>query len=265
MFHETKTEAMSILPRSPLPASEAEQQLSVPIEAWDEDATPARSLLCLDAATYKPEPLFQPPKPSLRRRPDYAVSPLGTFAYLNGIIPAGYPLRLLGPQPGSVFWNGKVIVPMLIDMKRDENGHSFSDGEPERLRAAWGNVWMSLTPSEMITQRSGIKKATGNVVIGGLGLGWLLKKVCAKETVGQVIVVEKSQELLDWYGYDLCRTLPKVKDVICNDIYREITRHGDDSQFLLDIWPIFQGARLDRRLRDARRVLGDRLWAWGIN
>ena len=123
---------------------------------------------------------------------------------------------------------------------------------------------MSLTPGEMITQRSGVAKATGKVVVGGLGLGWFLRKVCDRESVEEVVVVEKSQELLDWYGYDLCKRFPKVKDVVCNDIYREIGRHGD-SQYLLDIWPIYDGARQDKRLRAARKTLGNQLWAWGMD
>ncbi len=123
---------------------------------------------------------------------------------------------------------------------------------------------MSLTPGEMITQRSGVAKATGKVVVGGLGLGWFLRKVCDRESVEEVVVVEKSQELLDWYGYDLCKRFPKVKDVVSNDIYREIGRHGE-SQYLLDIWPIYDGARQDKRLRAARKTLGNRLWAWGMD
>ena len=55
-----------------------------------------------------------------------------------------------------------------------------------------------------------------------------------------------------------------MTSVICNDIYREITRHGN-AQFLLDIWPIYQGARNDTRLKKARKFLGNRLWAWGMN
>jgi spermidine synthase len=56
---------------------------------------------------------------------------------------------------------------------------------------------MSMTPAEMLTQRSGVQAAEGTVVLGGLGLGWLLRKVCEKQSVERVIVVEQSQELLD--------------------------------------------------------------------
>jgi hypothetical protein len=123
---------------------------------------------------------------------------------------------------------------------------------------------MSLTPAEMISQRNGIHKAKGKVVIGGLGMGWFLRRVCEKEDVDEVIVVERSQELLDWYGHRLCERHPKVTAVICNDVYSETTRHGN-AQFLLDIWPTYLGARQDKRLRKARESLGGRLWAWGMD
>ncbi len=42
-------------------------------------------------------------------------------------------------------------------------------------RVQLGAIWMSLTPMEMMTQRSGVQAARGTVVIGGLGLGWLLR------------------------------------------------------------------------------------------
>lgn len=123
---------------------------------------------------------------------------------------------------------------------------------------------MSLTPSEMLTQRPGVQKAHGTVVIGGLGLGWLLKKVCEKESVERVIVVEKSQELLDWYGYDLCKRHPKASDVICDDIYNQIGRHGGEAVYLLDIWLLYSDAGRDHRLSPWRRKLKKRLWAWGL-
>jgi hypothetical protein len=220
----------------------------------------------LNAGTYQVERVFtDPPRAAYRRCPQYIVSPKGNFAYLNALLPAGQPLTIHGSIEGCVCWNDEVVLPMLLDLNMHcLDGQPFPKGTPEKERVLWGAVWMSLTPSEIITQRSGVEKATGKVVIGGLGLAWFLRKVCEKEAVTEVVVVEKSQEILDWYGYDLCRKYPKVKAVICNDVYNEIDRHGD-CQYLLDIWPIYQGASRDRRLRAVRKRLGSRLWAWGID
>ena len=107
--------------------------------------------------------------------------------------------------------------------------------------------------------------ASHTVVIGGLGLGWLLRKVCEKPEVERVIVVEKSQELLDWYGYRMCGKFEKVVNVICDDIYRQLGKHGLSARYLLDIWHLFTGAGNDDRLVPFRRTLKRRLWAWGLD
>ena len=123
---------------------------------------------------------------------------------------------------------------------------------------------MSMTPAEMLTQRGGVQAAEGTVVIGGLGLGWLLRKVCEKPSVERVIVVEKSQELLDWYGIDLCKRYGKVSDVICDDVYDQIGKHGAKVKYLLDIWLRFGQARRDSRFKALKRKLKKRLWGWGF-
>ena len=126
---------------------------------------------------------------------------------------------------------------------------------------------MSSMPAEMLTQRSGIRMAQGKVLIGGLGIGWFLEQVCSKREVEEVVLVERSQELLDWYGYRLCRAQPKVKEVICDDVYAVVDRFPDH-QYLLDIWPVLSGmygAAGDRRLADLRRRAPGRVWAWGMD
>jgi len=131
-------------------------------------------------------------------------------------------------------WNGDVAISTLIDLnRRCRTGERFEASIPETDRVRAGAVWMSLTPMEMMTQRSAVQLASQTVVIGGLGLGWLLRKVCEKPEVERVIVVEKSKELLDWFGYRLCGAHPKVAEVVSDDIYRRIGKHGLMAKFLL--------------------------------
>jgi hypothetical protein len=159
-----------------------------------------------------------------------------------------------------------VAIPTLIDLNRmRRTGERFDDETPLSHRVREGAVWMSLTPMEMMTQRSAVKMASRTVVIGGLGLGWLLRKVCEKPDVERVIVVEKSQELLDWYGYRMCGRFEKAVEVICDDIYRQMGKHGIAARYLLDIWHLFSGAASDHRLDPFRRKFKRRLWAWGLD
>jgi hypothetical protein len=238
----------------------------IQVEHWDEDKTSFKPILYLHADTYRVEPLFAVPS-SRRSDPVYLFSPKRQFAYCNGILPKGIPLRNMERpnQKGLVFWTGDIVIPTLIDMHIDsQTGERMPDFISEWDRARHGVVWMSLTPNEMLSQRSGIQKAAGKVVIGGLGMGWFMRKVCEKPEVEQVIVVEKSRDLLDWFGYEICRKHSKVTEVICDDVYNHVGTHGN-AQYLLDIWPISQGARTDRQYLAAKRKWGKRIWAWGIN
>jgi hypothetical protein len=235
-------------------------------EAWNEDGTPFRHVLRLDAATYRSDPVFDVPAAPWPEGGDCVVSPRGNLAYQNRIVPEGQPLRLYGNQEGIVVWNGDVAIPTLIDLNRScRTGEFFDDDTPLMNRVREGAVWMSLTPMEMMTQRSAVKMASDTVVIGGLGLGWLLRKVCEKPDVERVIVVEKSQELLDWYGYKMCGRFEKAVEVVCDDIYRQMGKHGVAARYLLDIWHLFTGAASDRRLDPFRRKFKRRLWAWGLD
>ena len=117
-------------------------------------------------------------------------------------------------------------------------------------------------PTKIITQRPGIARASGTVMVGGLGLGWFLHKVHDRGEVDRVILVERCQELLDWYGNDLCRQLPKVTDVICGDVYEQIGRFGARTKHLLDIWKLYGECLLDERFVWHKRRY-KHVWGWG--
>ena len=228
---------------------------------WDEDTTLERRFIILKADTYRTDFLFDIP-PSLRAE-SYRLSPNKNWAYVNRLIPHGHPIFLFDqPPPSSVIWNGDIVLPMLIDMNVALLSGRRISHLPEQDRVCQGAVWMSLTPGEMFSQRAGIKKARGKVVVGGLGLGWFLRKVAAKPEVTEIIVVEKSKELLNWYGYELCNQCSKVSEVIAGDVYNEIGRHGY-CQYLLDIWLRYGAARTDAKLRAVMHRYKNRIWAWG--
>jgi hypothetical protein len=249
-----------------VPEPSVPEPILPPPEHWDEDTTPFRRLLHLEANTYRVDTLFSlPPAQADCFTENYVVSPGGHFAYRNRILPGGMPLRLFGKDQAMVVWNGDVVIPILLDMTVDSRfGGKFPATATRDERAKWGEVWMSMTPAEMLSQRRGVQAAEGTVVLGGLGLGWLLRKVCEKPSVERVLVVEKSQELLDWYGMDLCQRYRKVSDVICDDVYNQIGQHGAKVKYLLDIWPTFGQAQGDGRFKGLKRKLKKRLWGWGF-
>jgi hypothetical protein len=177
-----------------------------------------------------------------------AVSPSGSFSYSNRILPAGTSLSLSisSSRQGKVEFDGDVVIPTLFDL----------------TTGPIPDPWMSSTPKEMITQRPGVLRASGTVVVGGLGLGWFLRKVHDRPQVERLVLVEASRELLDWYGHDLCARLPKVTDVICGDVYDYVGRFGPRAKLLLDIWKDYGECLLDERFSEHKRLY-KHVWGWG--
>ncbi len=218
--------------------------LGEPIK-WDEDNTDFRERLLLSAETYQPDKLFDV-RPSINWW-EGIISPSHNYSYANRILPTGTPLRLsLNPSRiGTVEFDGDVVIPSLFD-----------------LTGPHPDPWMSLTPMEVITQRPGVRRAHGTVVVGGLGLGWFLRKVHDKPEVERVVLVEACSELLDWYGHDLCAHLPKVTDVICGDVYEHIGRFGAKAKHLLDIWKDYGECLSDEMFLRCKRLY-KHVWGWG--
>jgi hypothetical protein len=215
---------------------------------WDEDKTRFQPRLKLYAETYKPYILFdsvpcEVSEHGTVNKGNVVFGPGGNCWYCNKILKAGEQLDVAINinRIGTVEWDADVIVPIFIEA---------------------GKLWMSYTPNEVFTLREGIRRASGTVMVGGLGLGWFLKKVHERPEVNRVIVVDKCQELLDWYGYDLCKTLPKVTDIICDDVYDQIGRFGAQTKMLLDIWKKHGEIDDDKQFQSLKRKY-KYMWGWG--
>lgn len=224
-------------------------------EVWDEDKTKFKNLLVLDGKTYKPERLFDVLActniNAKISRDHVVVSPDERFFYCHQVLPFGEPLTLAqNKRTGTVFFTTDVVIPLLCE--HEGNGHYAP--------------WMSVTPQEVLTLRRGIHLTTGKVLVGGLGLGYFLRKVCEKKSVTEVVVVEKNRWILDTIGKRLCKLHPqiavKVKEWICDDVYAHVGRHGDDTRHMLDIWPTY--GLCDSRFDELKRKKTVKhLWGWG--
>ncbi|MDB5390986.1 MAG: hypothetical protein JWM11_6632 [Planctomycetaceae bacterium] len=217
-------------------------------EPWDENFTKFKHPLVLQGATYQPQMLFDvtpyPADPDSTPEANLVRSPNNEFAYMNRVWKRGQAIPLLqNRREGLVYWDQDVVIPVLLD------GRTLA-------------VWMSLTPMEVLTLREGISLAKGTVVIGGLGMGYLLRKVCEKPNVHRVIVVEQSRELLNWFGDRICAEQPKVTDVICGNAYEQLGKFDSETRYLFDIWPMYEDAAADPEFQAAKRK-HPHVWGWG--
>ncbi|HEY9295745.1 MAG TPA: hypothetical protein VIQ31_05120 [Phormidium sp.] len=164
-------------------------------------------------------------------------------------------------------WKQRELLTCYTD-KQDVFSFVAVDGETHIpiLRTENGDVWMSLTPNEVATQRSGLRIANGNVLIGGMGLGWLAKRVLERLTVNQVTVVDINQDILNYFGKPLKQQYGDRLTLVHSDFYqyKHITSHN---VVLVDIWETFGGAFQDRQFKEFKRRYSSKLkiWGWGDN
>lgn len=224
-----------------------------------DDRTP-----CFKGETFQPDLIFPEvktvrpdggddrPFSPLPRRPTehdlcHMVDEDRQWVYRNAILPRGAKLMvMLGNRRASVCFDSDVVLPVLYS----------------RFRQKDLKVWMSLTPMEMLTQRNGIRFASGDVLVGGLGLGWYVRQIHAKRSVKRIIVVERSKELVSWIGPRVLDGLDKV-EVVYGDVWSEIGKHGE-TKVSLDVWPHYGQAYNDVNVYAAQRRNPDKkFWCWG--
>lgn len=220
------------------------------IQDWDEDKIKFDYRLRVRASTYRPLRLFDV-KPVDRDNADseklarryHRTSPGGLFRYTEMILPKGHWLDMRqGRKAGHVCFDADISIPRINE--RSGNCSRF-DCTP----------WMSYTPQEILTQRYGVRRAKGVVVVAGLGMGWLLKKVMERDKVEKVILVEISQELLDWVMPQL-KLADKSLKVVCDDACKAVPKMTADVA-LVDIFPGY-GYNSFTRCPNI-----DYVWCWG--
>lgn len=206
--------------------------------------------------TYRPLNLFPELAPS-----DAPVDELGPaekadspgklFRYCIRLHRAGKRLMTWwGAQTGSVIFDSDVPIPAVFQCR---------DGEP----GVWTeSPWMSLTPAELITLREGTRMAKGRVVIAGLGLGHQLIEVSRRLQVKEIVLVELSQELVDFYLPRVRPHLKKRLTVIIGDAYAVLPTLAADVA-LVDIFPAYGGN--EAAMADLRRRCPKikKMWGWG--
>ncbi len=183
------------------------------------------------------------------------------WVYRNRVLPRGegldaYPLK--GRAAPKIYFDADVPIPVLLQHR------AWSSDPKFRMR-----VWMSATPMEFFTLRPAVRKARRKTLIAGLGLGVILRMVAQKRNVQHIVVVEHSQALLDWFGYDLVSDVEDETntriEVVCADVYEHLNEVGakNYSGMIFDIWDSWSGARWDKEFRKVWEQHRSKLWYWG--
>ena len=231
--------------------------------------------VCFKASTYiaAQKPLFPDVKPvilsqkNLREiHPNDIQGPVMTngsrevkWVYRNAVLTRGDDLWLaFGNAKGKCYFDDDIAIPQLCHYRKGHWERPFL-------------VWMSHTPMEMFTQRGGIRHCSGRVCIGGYGMGWFLEQVAAKKNVKEIVVVERSKELLDWFARAHCKKVQKETGkkirIVCEDVFPYLEKHHTEfDKIALDVFSSYgnNNAEDDPRIKDLLRITLDprRPWLW---
>ena len=155
---------------------------------------------------------------------------------------------------------------MRCDLKR-QRLFRIQPGTYRRLVHENGLLMMSNTPMEVWTNREALRRATGRVLINGLGLGMLLEAMLAKPDVTYVRVIEKEADVIALVGPQFAHD-PRVEIVLADALDYRPAR-GERFDFVWhDIWPDVSSDNLPQMTQLARRY-GQRtkaqgFWAWDL-
>lgn len=148
-----------------------------------------------------------------------------------------------GSKRNKVLFSGPVHIPII------------SEGP---------KIWMSLTPMEIFTQREAIPLAKGKVLIAGLGMGWLTRRILESSKVSRVTQVEIEPEILDAFGKPLRGVFPNKLTLVNANIwdYLKNININEFDTILFDIWPKYFEAQMDNKFIELQNKHPN-VWGWG--
>ena len=124
----------------------------------------------------------------------------------------------------------------FYNMRAIMDGASFMrmyDGQYVRLHVD-GELMMSDTAMERRTNREFIDAAAGRVLIAGLGIGLIIKAILKKESVTEIVIIEKYQDVIDIVAPKY--TDPRIK-YVCADIFEHtLSKEEQFDVIYFDIW-----------------------------
>lgn len=133
-------------------------------------------------------------------------------------------------------------------------------------------IWMSLTPMEVASCRIGVRKARGHVLLGGVGQGWMLRRILDRPQVKSVTCVDIDQDVIDFFGKPLVQhpavQMSKKSLTLKKQNVWETTPddwEGYDS-LIMDVWSSYGTAEYGPKFVRMKKWAGQNnrsVWGWG--
>lgn len=147
----------------------------------------------------------------------------------------GYSLRIVRYEPYQTFPFDEISV--TKDYKEYSNIGYFKKPFSYLALTQGQNIWMSLNPNEVETMEPFIKKAKGNVLVLGLGMGYVPFMILDKSEVKHITIIEKDQNIINLFNKLLFPYFPnKDKITIIKDDALKYQPKQKYDYIFADLW-----------------------------
>ena len=146
-----------------------------------------------------------------------------------------YQLRNIEYEPYQLFAYDDIY---LDNYKEYSRIGYFTSKFPYLALTEGNNVWMSLNPNEIETMKPYIKKGKGNVLVLGLGMGYVPYMMSLKDEVKSITIVEKDKEIIELFKKALLPQFVnknKIK-IIEDDAISYLNKNSKYDYIFADLW-----------------------------
>lgn len=147
-----------------------------------------------------------------------------------------YALRMIDYEPYQTFAYDEISV---ADDYKEYSAIGYFIKPFSYLALCEGNnIWMSLNPNEIETMKPFIDKGNGNVLVLGLGMGYVPFMMVLKDDVKHITIVEKDQNIINLFNNLLFpHFINKNKiAIIKDDAIKYVSKNNKYDYIFADLW-----------------------------
>ena len=146
-----------------------------------------------------------------------------------------YALKNITYEPYQLF----AYDDISLDGDKENSRIGYFDHKFSYLALTEGNnIWMSLNPNEIETMKPFINKARGNVLVLGLGMGYVPFMMANKSEVKSITIIEKDPEIIGLFNSLILpsfKSKEKIK-IIEDDAINYVRKNSRFDYIFADLW-----------------------------
>lgn len=148
--------------------------------------------------------------------------------------------------PGTVLQSGNMRT-LIFGRQTGEELKFEEETRWHELSENGHGVWMTDLPIEQRQMDELVRHATGNVLVGGLGLGYAVVALASKKRVQSITVVERSADIIKLVAPSTLQKVEAIRPgllvkIVHNDLFTFLTEVRDT---VPSAWPMFTWALFD--------------------